>query len=104
MANIKDWLVNFEKDNDELIKAIVVGKHDNSRYNEKETVDENVVLGRDEGLRKLDYEFDNGYGGADCHPITAWTNETIIYICEYDGATGLSSRPRNPTNHKPEFS
>lgn len=101
MANIKQWLVDFEKQNNELIEAIVVGIHYSNTHG---SVDENIILPRDEGLKKLDYEFNNSYGGADCHPITVWTDKTVIYIHEYDGSTELSSRPRNPTNHKPSFS
>lgn len=45
----------------------------------------------------LDYTYDHGYGGADCHPILAWTQTRLIFVLEYDGATGLSWLPRNPT-------
>lgn len=44
----------------------------------------------------LNYEYDAGYGGADCHFVNIWTPTRVIYIHEYDGSTTPSSEPRNP--------
>jgi len=44
----------------------------------------------------FDYEYSTGYGGADCHALLMWTPTRIIFIEEYDGATGVGSLPRNP--------
>ena len=44
----------------------------------------------------LDYEYDHGFGGMECHAIVAWTASRVIFVAEYDGATGVESLPRNP--------
>jgi len=46
----------------------------------------------------LDYRYDAGYGGQDCHNVFVWTPTRVISVHEYDGATWLISVPRNPTN------
>ncbi len=44
----------------------------------------------------LDYEYDAGYGGQDCHDFYAWTPNLVAFIHEYDGSTSVMSVPRNP--------
>lgn len=46
----------------------------------------------------LNYEYDAGYGGQDCHDIWVWTATRIISVHEYDGSTCLISVARNPEN------
>ena len=104
MANIKDWLLDAEKSSGESIEAIVVGKHDRAGWRADALPDENIILSRDVGLAKLDQNYDNGYGGADCFPMYAWTKSFVYFIGEYDGATGLSEVPRNPIACEPKFS
>ena len=104
MANIKDWLLEAEKFYNEKIEAIVVGKHDKSALKAAPQADENIVLSREDGLLKLDQEYSNSYGGADCYPMYAWTKSRVFFIAEYDGATGPSWAPRNPMNLEPCFS
>lgn len=104
MANLKEWLLGAEDEFGKSIEAIVVGKHDNKGYREPAMADENIVLSRDAGLAKVDQEFDNGYGGADCFPLYAWTASRVFFVAEYDGATGLNWAPRNPMAITPEFS
>lgn len=48
----------------------------------------------------LDYDYDSGYGGRDCHGIVAWTKNRIIFVHEYDGATSVRWLPRNPMDDK----
>ena len=106
MANIKDWLLSFEKNINETIESIVVGPHYNDRWNEPDRRPEHqrdVPISRDEGLALVNIEFDNGYGGADCFPVYAWTPNFIFAISEYDGATGYHTIPRNPVASEPEF-
>lgn len=43
----------------------------------------------------LDYEYDRGYGGQDCHDVYIWTEDRVYFVWEYDGATWLQSVPRN---------
>lgn len=101
MANIRTWLERVEAFYEEPIEAIVVGKH----YNDdaEPQPDENIIMPREAGLVKLDVEYDNGYGGADCFPMYAWTKSRVFFIHEYDGATGLNSVPRHPIDCKPDF-
>ncbi len=104
MANIRDWLLEATAENGETIEAIVVGKHDSVRWSEGEpNALENVVLTPEQGLALLDQEYDNGYGGADCRPMYAWTATRIYLIGEYDGATGPYWVPRNPIACEPGF-
>src|SRR6185437_5638479 len=49
----------------------------------------------------LDYEYDSGFGGQDCHSVTIWTPTRVIFVHEYDGATGLTWVPRHPVEHCP---
>ena len=49
----------------------------------------------------LDYEYDHGFGGTDCHAITAWTADKVLFVVEYDGSTWVASVPRNPITHVP---
>ena len=63
----------------------------------------NIPVKWEEVREFLDYEYNNGYGGADCHRVYVWTNSSIIVVSEYDGATGLQSFPRNPTAGEPSF-
>ena len=105
MANIKVWLEEAEKRYGEMIEAIVVGQHDNVPWPKPNLeADEGVVLSREVGLAKLDQEYNNGYGGAGCYPMYAWTKSRVFFIGEYDGSTGLSHLPRNPIDCEPHFS
>lgn len=45
----------------------------------------------------LDREYDDGYGGQDCPSIYAWTSTRVLFVGTYDGATWVSSIPRNPS-------
>lgn len=106
MANIKDWIEQFEEKNNEKVVCIVVGLHYNDYYDEQDRRPEdkrNVMLSRKEGLKLLDEEFDSGYGGADCFRMLAWTQNFVLKIYEYDGSTGLEAIPRNPLHCEPDF-
>lgn len=105
MANIREWLEEAEAFYGERIEAIVVGVHYDRRYgaDDKPHADENVVLSREDGLKKLDQEYENDFGGADCYPMFAWTASRVFMIHEYDGATGPTYVPRNPVPCEPEF-
>lgn len=104
MANIRKWLEKAEVETGEQIEAIVVGKHDRTGWDAAAAADENVVLSREAGLAKLDQEYENGYGGADCFPMYAWMPSRIYFIGEYDGATGPNWVPRHPVAIEPQFS
>lgn len=101
--NLRKALEEAERDSGETIEAIVVGQHDRARFDESPLADENVLLSREDGLAKLDQDYDNGYGGADCFPFLAWTKSYVYFVSEYDGATGLSAVPRHPLAVEPRF-
>jgi len=42
------------------------------------------------------WSFYGGYGSPECYAVYIWTNERVIWVTQYDGATMLSSAPRNP--------
>jgi hypothetical protein len=105
MANIKKWLEDAVLEYGEPIEAIVVGRHYGLRWDEGLKLDnENIVLSVEEGLSKLDQEFDDGFGGADCFPMYAWTKTRVFFIGEYDGSTELEWVPRHPIAIAPTFS
>lgn len=60
-----------------------------------------VVLPWDEAKKLLDYDFDSGFGSAECHAIYAWSASLVMWIHEYDGSTHLMTAPRNPIACKP---
>lgn len=47
-----------------------------------------------------DYElkryFDNGYGGAEGSPFTAWGEKYVYFPLQYDGAEWIGIAPRDP--------
>lgn len=105
MANIKTWLLEAEK-TDGPIEAIVVGKHDDDRWDDDDRRPEHqrdVLLSREDGLALLDADYDNGYGGADCFPFYAWNANFVYSIHEYDGSTSLQRVPRHPVACSPEI-
>ena len=104
MANLRADLEGYEATFGEPIEAMVVGKHDRSSWNTAPLPDENVILSRDDGLAKVDQEYNAGYGGADCFPLYAWTKSRVFFVHEYDGATGVAWAPRHPMAVAPEFS
>lgn len=87
----------------ETIEAIVIGVHASRVWDDPREGFEDKVLSRNDGLRHLDYTYNNGLGGADCHPFHAWTKNWLICVSECDGSTGHSVLPRHPTAISPEF-
>jgi hypothetical protein len=103
MANLRTELEELERFYGEPIEAMVVGKLDAYPYRDKPLPDENIILSRDAGLSKVDREYDNGFGGADCHPLYAWTASRVFYVHEYDGATDIEWAPRTIVALEPQF-
>jgi hypothetical protein len=86
---------------DEPIEAVLIGGFgwgDEDADGTRAVGAENIgrLLTADEAAPLLNYEYDNGFGGADCHEVFAWTASRVILVHEYDGATGLRWVPRNP--------
>lgn len=61
-----------------------------------------IVLRWAEAAPLLDYEYDPGYGGEDCHAIYAWTPSRVLFVGTYDGSTWVASVPRNPAAGRPD--
>lgn len=104
MYNLRKALEERIAKRGETLEAIVVGQHDRHRYDAPTNADENIILTPEAGLAKIDQDYDNGYGGADCYPFYAWTDKSIYFVGEYDGATGIDRVPRHPQACKPQFS
>ena len=51
----------------------------------------------------LNYTYDNGFGGADCHSIYAYSVDEVAFVHEYDGSTSVVTIPLAPTAGLPEF-
>lgn len=51
----------------------------------------------------LAFEYDCGHGAPDCMAIYAWTESQVLYVVQYDGATGVESLPRHPMLCVPEM-
>lgn len=103
MGNIRHWLEAAEVQFEEPIEAIVVGQHDRVRWGTEPQADENIILSREAGLLKLDQDYHDGYGSADCYPMYAWSASRVFFIGEYDGSTFLGHVPRNPVAQPPVF-
>jgi hypothetical protein len=101
MVNFKDEILDVS-DKEEII-GIVLGKRDWPI--EDETPDDKigVVLSWDVALPLLDYKHNPGYGGVECHKITAWTATRVLFVSQYDGSTIVDSVPRHPVNHEPQM-
>ncbi|KKM99808.1 hypothetical protein LCGC14_1144250 [marine sediment metagenome] len=93
----------------ESIQAIVIGKlgdhweepsYDSRNIPRSKCV---LVLNWEEARPLLNYEYDDGFGGADCHAIYVWTRTRVFFVSEYDGATGIASVPRNPIDVQPKM-
>lgn len=102
MANIAKWFEAMA--GSESIMYAVLGKHDAHRWDSEYTLHAvGKLLPWTEARLILDYEYDNGHGGADCHTVFAWTETKVLTITEYDGATGPTWFPRNPMDVTPSF-
>ena len=49
------------------------------------------------------WQFSGGYGGPDCYAVYVWTDRRVIWVTQYDGATGIECAPRNPAECIPDM-
>lgn len=49
------------------------------------------------------WSFNGGFGAPQCYAVNIWTNWRVLYVVQYDGATGLESVPRNPVEGSPSM-
>jgi len=104
MSNLVEWIE--EEAHGEEILAIVIGEMGWGSYGsdsvpEYDQIPFGKVLSWDHAKKWLTYEFDSGYGAPGCNAIYAWTENRIIAIGQYDGATWPYSLPRNPMDIMP---
>lgn len=94
---------------DEVVEAIVFGEWGWGGYSEPENkpVPEDkrgVVLTLEDARPMMQtWAFYGGHGAPDCYATNIWTNQRILWVTQYDGATGLDSAPRNPKAGKPDM-
>ena len=101
MANFKQEILAAA--GGELIEAISIGRFGDSEAFEVEkgavpAERLNQPVSWDEAAAWLDYDYDDGLGLAECHPIVAWTATRILFVHEYDGSTEVMWAPRHPTS------
>jgi len=104
MANLKHWILE-QADGEEII-GVVIGEMGWGDYNSEKVPNYNVhprgkVIDWDIASHILNYEFDNGYGAPGCEAVYAWTENWVIAIGQYDGATWPYKIPRNPIDIMP---
>lgn len=92
--------------NGEPIEAIVLSPARTDFWwggNERDTPEELTAkpISWSDARPLLDYEYDSGFGGQDCHSFYAWTAHRILFVSEYDGATSVCVIPRNPEPGEP---
>ena len=103
-SNLIDWIES--EANGEPVEWVVIGEPERHSL-KKADLEKGLVYGEmlswDEARGYLNYGFYDGFGGPECHPITAWTSSKVIFICEYDGSTRTGSVPRNPSTFTPGY-
>jgi hypothetical protein len=100
MPTLEKWIL--EMADDEPVEAVVIGNRPHYETDENDA-SKNIVLPWEIAAPWLRYEFEDGYGLPDCHPITAWTASKVIGISTYDGKTAPFWMPRHPIPHEPEM-
>lgn len=106
-------MANFLKDvqealGGEKVAALVIGQYPGFDDDEALSRSPKELLGvvlpwTPEIERLFDYEYDDGFGGHECHPVIIWTATRVIISGCYDGSTWLTSVPRNPKPYMPSF-
>lgn len=95
----------IEKAAKEPILSIVIGAYGWDGYcapepDHTESV-QNKVIDWATAKELLNYEYISAWGSPQCHAITAWTENYIIFVSQYDGMTHICTIPRNPIDHPP---
>lgn len=87
----------------EPIEAVIIG---DIGWRDENNVPQELlgkVLSWDAAKLYLDYEFNAGYGGVECHAVYVYTKTRVIAVSQYDGSTGLFSIPRDPMPGMPDM-
>ncbi len=99
-TELKDYL-----DKDEKIEGVVFGDYGWSSEHESVPQEKRGTLLTEKQASTLmkDWSINGDYGSPDCYATYIWTNKRVIWVTQYDGATGLNSAPRNPTDCMPDM-
>ncbi len=100
-GNLKRWLLGAAQN--EPILAVVIGHGERGDSIPRGERQHGKVLSWEEAAPLLDYPFYAGFGGAGCESAYAWTENLIIGVYEYDGATSVESLPRHPIEGEQTF-
>lgn len=101
MANIATWLKLFEQDRREQIIGITIGvprSDDEQRTYAVPDGDVHSLLSREDGIRLLNFDFENEHGEYGGLPFYAWTESWVAFGVDYDGKFKFRWVPRNPGN------
>lgn len=102
-----DELTEF-LDPEESVEAVVFGYYGGDDWHDEvDTVPRELigkVLSFEQAKQYMrGWSFYGGFGFPDSYPVYIWTNKHVIFVHEYDGATGLRRHPRNPVESEPSF-
>ena len=99
MVNLRKSFEEAAAKNGEQLLSAVIGSDDRAKWGSPEKADVlRHVEPWAEASKKIDYEYDSGFGGADCHAVFAWGEKFVYFVHEYDGATNVQFVPRNPVD------
>lgn len=94
----------------EIVEGIVFGEYGWGGYGENECKNpipkemKGVVLTLERAKPLMNgWSFNCGHGSPECYATYIWTNQRVIWVTQYDGATTLDSAPRSPKNCIPEM-
>ena len=93
----------------EVVEAIVFGNWGWGGYMEPEPPPvpmdkKGKILSLEEAKSlMLTWSFMGGFGAPECYAVNIWTNQRLIWVTQYDGATSLSSALRNPSEGMPDM-
>ena len=59
-------------------------------------LDGDVLIANTLTDEEMDIDFDDGYGGHQGKPFTAWSEAMVYFPVVYDGAEWVGRAPRNP--------
>lgn len=97
MMNAKEEILELIKD--EEIEAICIGTIGSSWDESTPTFYPKQMV--QEGLKELDFEFDDDFGGEEGYRLLVWTPTKVIIKSIYDGSEEYEVVPRNPEKMMP---
>jgi len=94
-STLARWIL--EHADGEPVEAVVIGEGGQSTvFSKGEERPRGKVMPWAEAEPWLRYEFDSWSGSPGCEAIYAWTKTKVMFVSQYDGATYMSSVPRDP--------